>query len=224
MPLLRLAGVGRSFRGADGETVEAVRDFDLEVRAGEFVSLIGPSGCGKSTVLRLRGGPRPAELRQARLARGRQDGGRTPDRLRLPGAGAAALASMRAGNVRFGPGRAGLGQGRGPSSPRRAGRAGRTGRYRGPACRAELSGGMRQRVAIARALAYDPAILLMDEPFGALDLLTRDRLNDELLEIWARDRQDHPPGHPQRRGGGLSLRPRGGDDGKARPDQADRAG
>lgn len=182
-PLLRLTGVGRSFRGADGETVEAVRDFDLEVQAGEFVSLIGPSGCGKSTVLRLVAG-----LDQPTAGRldwpGRRNDDRAPigfvfqEPVLLPW-----LDARR--NVRFGLDE--LGWARAEAEDRAQAMLELVGLAEfATRLPRELSGGMRQRVAIARALAYDPAILLMDEPFGALDLLTRDRLNDELLEIWAR--------------------------------------
>jgi NitT/TauT family transport system ATP-binding protein len=182
-------GVGKSFpvrgtaRSARG-TVVALEDIDLDVATGEFVVLVGPSGCGKSTLLDLLAG-----LTKPTTGRILLDG--TP----VTGAGLDrgivfqqyALLPWRTaqGNVEFGLEAVGV--------PRRdrAERArnfldlvGLTGfEDRHPH---ELSGGMRQRVAIARSLAYDPDVLLMDEPFAALDAQTRESLQDELLRIWER--------------------------------------
>ncbi|MFD9030890.1 ABC transporter ATP-binding protein [Streptomyces sp. NPDC059567] len=162
----------------------AVDGIDLEIAAGEFVALVGPSGCGKSTLLDLLGG----------LARP------TGGQILLDGAPVTgpglnrgivfqqyALLPWRTaqGNVEFGLEAIGM--------PRRE-RAARAREFldlvglsgfesRHPH---ELSGGMRQRVAIARSLAYDPDVLLMDEPFAALDAQTRESLQDELLRIWQR--------------------------------------
>jgi NitT/TauT family transport system ATP-binding protein len=163
----------------------ALEDVDLEIKAGEFLTLVGPSGCGKSTILDLIAG----------LAT--PTGGRiTIDGRTITGPGLDRSVVFQqytllpwrtaAGNVEFALEAAGI---RG----RRA-RAERAREYldlvglgefanRYPH---ELSGGMKQRVAIARSLSYEPQVLLMDEPFGALDAQTRERLQEELLSIWRR--------------------------------------
>ncbi|MFE5628651.1 ABC transporter ATP-binding protein [Streptomyces sp. NPDC056470] len=162
----------------------AVDGIDLEIAAGEFVALVGPSGCGKSTLLDMLGG-----LTRPTGGRILLDG--TP--VTGPGLNRGIVFQQYAllpwrtaqGNVEFGLEATGV--------PRRE-RAARAREFldlvglsgfedRHPH---ELSGGMRQRVAIARSLAYDPDVLLMDEPFGALDAQTRESLQDELLRIWQR--------------------------------------
>ncbi|MCQ4041865.1 ABC transporter ATP-binding protein [Streptantibioticus rubrisoli] len=170
-------------RGADGEFT-ALDGVNLRMNAGEFVVVVGPSGCGKSTLLDLLGG----------LAR--PTGGRIlldGQPVTRPGLDRGIVFQQYAllpwrtalGNVEFGLEATGV--------PRRE-RASRAREYldlvglagfesRHPH---ELSGGMRQRVAIARSLAYDPDVLLMDEPFAALDAQTRESLQDELLRIWQR--------------------------------------
>ncbi len=165
--------------------VTALHDIDLEVELGEFISLIGPSGCGKSTLLRVIGDlvdPTSGEIRvngksahQARLDR---DYGIVFQ--------SAVLYDWRtvAKNIAL------------PLELMGFNRAERAARVRELLSLVELdgfekhypwqlSGGMQQRVSIARALSFTPALLLMDEPFGALDEMTRERLNDELLRIWA---------------------------------------
>jgi NitT/TauT family transport system ATP-binding protein len=183
-----LAGGGVSLRGVsmvfDG-AVRALQNVDLDVQPGEFVSLIGPSGCGKSTLLRLIGdllAPTAGRIsvngktpRQARLSREYgivfqqpvlYDWRTVAQNVQLP------LEVMRL-----------------PTAERRA-RADGLLRLVGLAEFAErypwqLSGGMQQRVSIARALSIRPSLLLMDEPFGALDEMTRERLNRELLSLWS---------------------------------------
>ncbi|WAZ26118.1 ABC transporter ATP-binding protein [Streptomyces cinnabarinus] len=162
----------------------ALDGIDLEIAAGEFVVLVGPSGCGKSTLLDLLGG-----LTRPTSGRILLDG--TP--VTEPGLDRGIVFQQYAllpwrtaqGNVEFGL------EATGVPRRQRAARAkefldlvGLTGfEDRHPH---ELSGGMRQRVAIARSLAYDPQVLLMDEPFAALDAQTRESLQDELLRIWQR--------------------------------------
>ena len=184
-PVVRLEGVGKTF-GAATAPVVALADIRLQIGQGEFVSLIGPSGCGKSTLLRLIGDLTDATTgtveingkpaRQARLDRDYGMVFQSPvlfewrtveDNVRLP-------------LELFGHDRA--------SQAKRAQEmlelVGLTEfAKRHPY---ELSGGMQQRVAIARALAFSPSLLLMDEPFGALDEMTRERMNSEVLSIWER--------------------------------------
>ncbi|MBF8289849.1 MAG: transporter ATP-binding protein [Chloroflexi bacterium] len=182
---VRLAGVDKVFKTGDKATTALV-GIDLEILRGEFISLIGPSGCGKSTLLRIIadlidptggvvtiGGKAAAEARQARdygmvfQAPVLFDWRTVEDNVRLP------LEIM------------------GWDAARRNARAREMlelvelgdflGHYP-----YQLSGGMQQRVAIARALTFEPSILLMDEPFGALDEMTRERMNSEVLRIWER--------------------------------------
>jgi NitT/TauT family transport system ATP-binding protein len=177
--MISIRGVHKDF-SLDGARVTALDPTDLDVRRGEFVSIIGPSGCGKSTLLRILAGLETASGGSIDVADGgaRQRVGFVfQEPVLLPW-----LTALE--NVRFPLDTAGT------ARPEADGRAagllalvGLSG-FEAALPRA-LSGGMRQRVSIARALSYDPALLLMDEPFGALDLITRDRLNDELLSIWA---------------------------------------
>jgi NitT/TauT family transport system ATP-binding protein len=179
-----------SFRGVTkrfpvkGRDFTAVEGINLDVRRGEFVVLVGPSGCGKSTLLDLLGGlttPDEGEI----LLDGRPITGPGLDRGIVFQQYALLPWRTAQGNVEFGLEATGVPRGQ------RAARArefldlvGLTGfEDRHPH---QLSGGMRQRVAIARSLAYDPNVLLMDEPFAALDAQTRESLQDELLGIWQR--------------------------------------
>jgi NitT/TauT family transport system ATP-binding protein len=175
-----------TFAAADGGTTTALQRVDLDVDEGEFVSILGVSGCGKSTLLKAVGdilapsrgtialhGQRPAELRlQGRIGFVFQEPTLLPW-----------LSVER--NVAFLADLAG----RRPS-PERVDRLVQLVGLEGFQSRRphELSGGMQQRTAIARALALEPHLLLMDEPFGALDEITRDRMSEELLKIWAASR------------------------------------
>jgi NitT/TauT family transport system ATP-binding protein len=185
-PVIAVKNVNKIFNPGSEEQVIALQNINLNVYTSDFVSLIGPSGCGKSTLLRLIGdliGPTDGELKvndktphQARLDR---DYGMVFQ--------AATLYDWRTvtKNVQL-P----LEIMNYPSSQRKH-RAqemlelvelGKFGNH----YPWQLSGGMQQRVAIARALAFEPSLLLMDEPFGALDEFTRERMNLELLRIWER--------------------------------------
>ena len=184
---LELRGVKRTFDARGGDTVCALERVDLVVRAGEFVCVIGPSGCGKSTLLNLLAGlDSPSE--GSVFAGGEPVRG--TDRSRVLIFQDAALfpwLSVQA-NIEFGL--------RMRGTPR-AERDAVTSRllemvHLTQFARAfvhELSGGMKQRVAIARALAVDPKVLLLDEPFGALDAMTRDLLHTELQDVWLRTKK-----------------------------------
>jgi NitT/TauT family transport system ATP-binding protein len=184
---IRAIGLDVGYRSANGINV-VLAGLDLEVATGEFLTIIGPSGCGKSTLLRVVAdllqpaagsldvfGDTPAAARRQRdIGFVFQDATLLPwrtvmENLRLPEEVGRRAQAGRAD--REGPDAAEL--------LRMVGLEGREHSYPH-----QLSGGQRQRVAIARALLTRPRILLMDEPFGALDEITRDRLNEELLNIW----------------------------------------
>jgi len=176
------SGVRVRYASGAGEVV-ALDGIDLEVARGEFVCLLGPSGCGKSTLLYAVAGfvrPTAGSVRAA----GREVGAPGPDRAMVFQEYALFPWMTVAENVAFGLRLKGL-------SRDEVGRAVSAWleklhlRGFGDRYPKDLSGGMRQRVAIARVLAIDPDILLMDEPFGALDALTRRNLQDELLRIWS---------------------------------------
>jgi NitT/TauT family transport system ATP-binding protein len=178
-PLLHLVNVGKTYPGG----TEALRGAALSVHAGEFVCLIGASGCGKSTLLRLMAGfetPTTGSI----VMSGAQVTGPGPDRgMVFQDYGLFPWLSVR-DNVAFGP------RARGLSAPEVAATADRfvamVGLQRfAHAYPHQLSGGMKQRVAIARVLANDASLILMDEPFGALDAMSRERLQAELLQLWA---------------------------------------
>jgi len=176
--MISLQHVGLKFH-RDGEATEVLRDFSLDVPKGRFVAILGPSGVGKSTLLRVVAGLLKPTAGTVRVATGEDKP--------LPVAMVfqdARLLPWRtvADNVSFGLEH---GQARARERRERAGAmlalvglAGYEARYPH-----ELSGGQRQRVALARALAVDPDVLLMDEPFAALDAITREGLQDELIGI-----------------------------------------
>jgi NitT/TauT family transport system ATP-binding protein len=187
-PVVEISGVSKVFaqRGQTAGRVEALLDIDVSIAAGEFVSLIGPSGCGKSTLLRIIGdltsptsGTVMVNGKPAPRARLDRDYGMVFQ--------APVLFDWRTvqGNVELPLEVSGTPKRerteRALEHLRLVELADFAGHYPW-----QLSGGMQQRVAIARALAVDPAILLMDEPFGALDEMTRERMNLELLKVWER--------------------------------------
>jgi NitT/TauT family transport system ATP-binding protein len=179
---LRIEGVTKFFQQADRQ-VEALRPIDVEVAAGEFVCLLGPSGCGKSTLLSIIAGLEPADSGGI-WADGREVRGPGTDRVLLFQDAALFPWLNVQENVEFGLRQLRLPAATRAATARRFIEMVNLGGFERSYTH-QLSGGMRQRVAIARALAIDPAVLLMDEPFGALDALTRDRLHAELEAIWA---------------------------------------
>jgi NitT/TauT family transport system ATP-binding protein len=178
---LRIEGVSKTFISR-GRSVEALRPVDLNIEAGEFVCLLGPSGCGKSTLLSIISGLEDASSGQV-LADGAPIQGPGTDRIQLFQEAALFPWLDVQRNVEFGLRHAGV-----PAKERAeiAHKFIDMVHLNGfeKSYTHQLSGGMRQRAAIARALAINPAVLLMDEPFGALDALTRDRLHTEVESIW----------------------------------------
>jgi NitT/TauT family transport system ATP-binding protein len=180
-PRVSVANVGKQFEGAQGP-VQALSGVSFDVSPGEFVCLVGPSGCGKTTLFRIIAGLEPATSGEVRLDGAPVEG---------PGPDLGLVFQEYhlfpwrtvADNVGFGPEHAGV-----PAAERErrtadlldlVGLSGVAESYP-----RDLSGGMKQRVALARALALDPGLLLMDEPFGAVDAQTKKMLQDELLDIW----------------------------------------
>ncbi|HEY6542812.1 MAG TPA: ABC transporter ATP-binding protein [Ktedonobacteraceae bacterium] len=183
---LKVEGVSKIFPGRSG-AVEALRPVDVDIAAGEFVCLLGPSGCGKSTLLSIIAGLEPASSGKV-LADGKEVWGPGTDRVLLFQEAALFPWLDVQRNVEFGLRQAGVGAKERAAIARRFIEIVHLKGFERSFAH-QLSGGMRQRVAIARALAIDPAILLMDEPFGALDALTRDRLHAELESIWTATRK-----------------------------------
>ena len=180
--VISLAQVGKAFSG-----LSVLQDVTSEIAASEFVSVLGPSGCGKSTLLRLIAGLIPFEQGAIRF-NGAEVEAPSPDMgFVFQTSNLLPWLNVRDNLL--------LGVNLDPSSPRPDEAAlaqlvetlGLTGFE--ASLPHQLSGGMRHRVAIGQALVRNPQVLLMDEPFGALDALTRDRLNMELLRIWQRDRK-----------------------------------
>ncbi|MDQ3449004.1 MAG: ATP-binding cassette domain-containing protein, partial [Chloroflexota bacterium] len=178
--------MGKVFPIRGGGRTVALQGIDLTIAPTEFVSLIGPSGCGKSTLLRVIGdliepssGTIEVNGKPASRARADRDYGMVFQ--------APVLFDWRTveANVRLPLEVMGLDRGQRDRRVREMLELVELGGF-GRHYPHQLSGGMQQRVAIARALAFQPALLLMDEPFGALDEMTRERLNAELLSIWSR--------------------------------------
>jgi NitT/TauT family transport system ATP-binding protein len=184
--VLQIRGVTKTFLTKQHE-LAALGPIDLDAREGEFVCIVGPSGCGKSTLLAIVAGLEAPDTGEV-IFDGRRVAGPGPDRLVLfQDLGLFPWLTVM-GNVEFGLRLKGVPRSQRREIARRHLRLVRLGAFENASLH-ELSGGMKQRAALARALAIEPRMLLMDEPFGALDAQTRDMLHLELQELWARTRK-----------------------------------
>jgi NitT/TauT family transport system ATP-binding protein len=185
--LIRIAGLGKRFSSRSGELVTALSDVSLNVRDNEFISVVGPSGCGKTTLLRILAGLESASSGTVHcggeiVTKPRSDAGVVfQQAVLLPW-------NTVLDNVML------PAQLKGDASAATRARAERLLDFMGLKDFArkypfELSGGMQQRVSICRALMRDPKVLLMDEPFGALDAMTRESMNMELMRVWSEERK-----------------------------------
>ena len=185
--MIEIEQVSQIFQTSARKDHLALSDISLAVADGAFVSILGPSGCGKSTLLYIVGGFVHPTAGSAKM-KGKPITGPGPDR--GPVFQEFALFPWKSvlGNVMYGPRQRGVSYSEAEAQSRAliemVGLKGFENFYP-----KELSGGMKQRVALARTLAYHPEVLLMDEPFGALDAHTRTRLQNDLLNIWERDRK-----------------------------------
>ena len=185
LPVLSVSKLGKTFRVGDRQT-QALHDVSLSVNKGEFVCLIGASGCGTSTLLRILAGFETASSGSGEMY-GSPITGPGPERgMVFQDFGLFPWLTVKE-NIAFGPHQRGLPKARlddlAGHYMHMVGLDSFSDFYPG-----QLSGGMKQRVAIARVLANECEVLLMDEPFGALDALTREKLQQDLLEIWERTR------------------------------------
>ena len=186
-PLIDIRGVRKQFRSRSGTLLDALADTSLAVEANQFICIVGPSGCGKSTLLRMMAGLETITsgvitIDGAAVTGARRDIGlvfQSP--VMLPWRTILKNVLVPAEVLKMSMAAA---RQRAHELLKLVGLDGFADRYPD-----ELSGGMRQRAAIARALMHDPNILLMDEPFGALDALTREAMNLELLRIWQASRK-----------------------------------
>ncbi|RQD85155.1 MAG: ABC transporter ATP-binding protein [Methanocalculus sp. MSAO_Arc2] len=184
---VRINNVGKTFPSRIGDPLVALEDISIEIERGEFLCILGPSGCGKTTLLRLVAGldrPTSGEI----IVEGKSVTGPDPRLAMIFQEYSLYPWRTVRGNIAFGL------QMRGMSREERDERVNHFIQLVGlegfgDSYPYELSGGMRQRVAVARALATDPAVLLMDEPFGALDAQTRNRMQKELLLIWEKTKK-----------------------------------
>jgi NitT/TauT family transport system ATP-binding protein len=184
--LISLAGVAKTYRTRDGE-VESLKPLTFDIREGEFLAIVGPSGCGKSTLLKMVGGLLPVSA--GRITLNGRDVAGPPDDVGIVFQSPVLLAwrsvldnVMLQIDMRRLPHATYL-----PKARALLEMVGLAGFERKLPW--QLSGGMQQRASICRALVHDPAVLLMDEPFGALDAMTRERMNLELQRIWYETRK-----------------------------------
>jgi ABC-type nitrate/sulfonate/bicarbonate transport system ATPase subunit len=184
---ISIRGLGMTFTSRAGEAVEALRPIDMEIAPGSFVALVGPSGCGKSTLLNVLAGFIAPTAGSAHVG-DRPITGPDMDRGMVFQDYALFPWLSVIENVAFGLERKGLAKAARLSVAQEYLQSVGLEDFAGKRT-TELSGGMKQRVAIARAFATEPSIILMDEPFGALDALTRRFLQHQLLQIWQAHRK-----------------------------------
>jgi len=186
-PLLKILGLEKTYRTKDGKDIHALSSLDLTIGEGEFISIVGPSGCGKTTLLKILAGLLNRSAGEIRVGGINLDG---PSRNVGVVFQAPVLLPWRTilDNVMV---PIEVQKRDRPTYLARAreliamvGLSGFEDKYAN-----ELSGGMQQRVGICRALVHDPSFLLMDEPFGALDAMTRETMNEELQRIWRQSRK-----------------------------------
>jgi len=183
---IEIQGVHKVF-GSDASRVVALNDVSLTIGKDEFVCVVGPSGCGKTTLLNLLAGFEPPTLGQIR-AFGHEIRAPGPDRTMMFQDYALFPWLTVKGNIEYGLKRRGINRDERKHIIQHyvdlIDLKGFERKYP-----QQLSGGMRQRVALARALAVNPSVLLMDEPFAALDSFTRERMQDELVSVWQREKK-----------------------------------
>ena len=185
-PYIRLQGVGKSYETKDGP-VDACADISLDIRRSEFVAIVGPSGCGKTTILKMVAGLVPHTAGTISVGERRVDRPLTDVGIVFQ---EAILLDWRSvlSNVMLQVDIRGTDAAAGEREARHlreiTGLSGFENKQP-----YELSGGMRQRVSICRALVHDPPLLLMDEPFGALDALTREQISMDIQRIWSEKRK-----------------------------------
>jgi NitT/TauT family transport system ATP-binding protein len=185
--LVRIECLQKVYKTRDGNEIHALKDIDLDIRAGEFISIVGPSGCGKTTLLKILAGILHRSSGEV-VMNGRSLSGPSrelgvvfqapvllPWRTVLQNVMVPVEVQHR-NRVEF--------RERARALIAMVGLAGFEEKYP-----SELSGGMQQRVGICRALVHDPSFLLMDEPFGALDAMTREQMNEELQRLWSESRK-----------------------------------
>ena len=186
-PAVYVAGLNKTYATQDGSPIHALKDIRFEIRQGELVTVVGPSGCGKSTLLKILAGILKRSSGEVVIGGKPVDG---PSRdigvvfqapVLLPWRNVLENVLLPIDIQRRSRSEA---EERARKYIHLAGLAGFERTYPG-----ELSGGMQQRVGICRALVHEPALLLMDEPFGALDAMTRETMNLELLRIWSESRK-----------------------------------
>ncbi|CAN5621695.1 ABC transporter ATP-binding protein [soil metagenome] len=182
VPAIDLRGVTKRFTTPAGTTYTALKDLDLQVAPGEFCAIVGPTGCGKSTTLTMVSGLERPSLGTVRV-HGEEVSGITPGVAFMFQTDAVLPWKSVLDNVAIGPRFRGTGKSEANAKARdwlrRVGLAGFEDRFPH-----QLSGGMRKRVALAQSLINEPKILLMDEPFSALDVQTRAIMSNELLQLW----------------------------------------